>query len=60
MYPGPKACWEEDRTVLREAGYYGRMAWGMREVVRTPPLRDWEGQFRAQLKNRETTFLDTV
>ena len=46
--------------MLREFGYYGRMAWGMRELVRTLPPPDWEDQLRAQLRNRETIFLDTV
>jgi len=46
--------------MLREAAYYSRMAIGLWQFMRTPPVADPEGLIREQLRRRETNFLEMV
>jgi hypothetical protein len=46
--------------MLDEAIYYGRMALGIYQFLRTKPLPDPEAVIRHQLENREAIFLNIV
>lgn len=46
--------------MLREAGYYSRMAVGIYRLMRAAPPGDSFGLIRRQMENRESTFLETV
>lgn len=46
--------------MFREACYYTRMAIGICQFARTPPVSDPEALIQEQLENRESIFLDTV
>lgn len=46
--------------MLPELSYYARMAWGLFQFLRTPPLANPGEALRAQLEDREQRFLDLV
>ena len=46
--------------MLREAGYYTRMALGVWKFMRTPRVSEPAAFIRWQLENREANFLSTV
>jgi hypothetical protein len=46
--------------MLREANYYSRMAYGLWQYMRTPPLPDPEAVIRDGLLNREANLLSLV
>lgn len=46
--------------MLQEIKFYSKMAWGIRQYLRTPPIADPEAHIRYNLAHRECNFLALV